>query len=278
MRTVASGVYLNSKFPGVSVGAVASRGRLLLIDAPIRIEDAREWISQLGEKGKPRSMALLDHHPDRVLGARGLDLPILAHDETRLVMNAWPDTFKGGSRPIGAEADRLKRISGVSKAVPDLTFSSEMSLHLEGREIFLLHRPGPTKGAIWVVVPDARVVFIGDAVWLDEPAYLGDADLAAWQTTLQQAARGPYKAFTLVSSRDGVIERKALAQMSAWLARVEQRLRKVKPRPDLTESTASLATALLRSYKIPSTRREHAHLRLQVGLERLYTRWQAEED
>jgi len=278
MRTVASGVYLDSKFPGVSVGAVASHGRLLLIDAPIRIEDARDWISQLGEKGKPRSMVLLDHHPDRVLGARGLDLPILAHDETRLVMNAWPDTFKGGARPIGAEADRLKRISGVSKAVPDLTFSNEMSLHLEGREIILLHRPGPTRGAIWVVVPDARVVFIGDAVWLDEPAYLGDADLAAWQKTLQQAARGPYKAFTLVSSRDGVIERKALGQMSAWLARVEQRLRKVKPRPDLTEATASLASALLRSYKIPSTRREHAHLRLQVGLERLYTRWRAEED
>lgn len=278
MRTVASGVFLNSKFPGVSVGAVASHGRLLLIDAPIRIEDAREWIGQLGEKGKPRSMALLDHHPDRVLGARGLDLPILAHDETRLVMNAWPDTFKGGARPIGAEADRLKRISGVSKAVPDLTFSTEMSLHLEGREIILLHRPGPTRGAIWVVVPDARVIFIGDAVCLDEPAYLGDADLAAWQKTLQQAARGPYKAFTLVSSRDGVIERKAIGQMSAWLTRVEQRLRKVKPRPDLTVATASLATALLRSYKIPSTRREHAHLRLQVGLERLYTRWRAEED
>jgi glyoxylase-like metal-dependent hydrolase (beta-lactamase superfamily II) len=278
MRTVASGVFLDSKFPGVSVGAVASHGRLLLIDAPIRIEDAREWISQLGEKGKPRSMALLDHHPDRVLGARGLDLPILAHDETRLVMNAWPDTFKGGARPIGAEADRLKRISGVSKAVPDLTFSTEMSLHLEGREILLLHRPGPTRGAIWVVVPDARVVFLGDAVWLDEPAYLGDADLTAWQKTLQQAARGPFKAFTLVSSRDGVIERRALGQMSAWLARVEERLRKVKPRPDLTEATGNLASALLRSYKIPSTRREHAHLRLQVGLVRLYTRGRAEED
>ena len=278
MRTVGPGVFLESKFPGVSVGAVASRGRLLLIDAPIRIEDAREWISQLGEKGKPRSLALLDHHPDRVLGARGLDLPILAHDETRLVMNAWPDTFKGGARPIGAEADRLKRISGISKAVPDLSFSHEMSLHLEGREIILLHRPGPTRGAIWVVVPDAKVAFIGDAVWLDEPAYLGDADLEAWQKTLQQAARGPHKAYTLVSSRDGVIERKALGQMSAWLTRVEQRLRKVKPRPDLTEATASLASGLLRSYRLPSTRREHAHLRLQAGLERLYTRWQAEED
>ncbi len=118
MRTVASGVYIDSKFPGVLVGAVASHGRLLLIDAPIRVEDAREWISQLGEKGRPRSVALLDHHPDRVLGARGLDLPILAHDETRLVMNAWPDTFKGGARPIGAEADRLNASAGCPKPSP----------------------------------------------------------------------------------------------------------------------------------------------------------------
>lgn len=278
MRSVSSGVYLESKFPGVAVGAVASHGRLLLIDAPIRVEDARDWISQLGEKGRPRSLALLDHHPDRVLGARGLDLPILAHDETRLVMNAWPDTFKGGTRPIGAEADRLKRISGVSKAVPDLTFSEEMSLHLEGREILLLHRPGPARGSIWVVIPEAKVVFLGDAVWLDEPAYLGEADLDAWQATLQQAARGPFKAFTLVSSRDGIVDRKAVSQMASWLGRVEARLRKLKPRPDLAEATGTLATSLLRGFKMPATRREHAHLRLQAGLERLYTRWSLAED
>jgi glyoxylase-like metal-dependent hydrolase (beta-lactamase superfamily II) len=278
MRSVSSAVYLENKFLGVSVGAVASHGRLLLIDAPIRVEDARDWISQLGEKGRPRSLALLDHHPDRVLGARGLDLPILAHDETRLVMNAWPDTFKGGTHPIGAEADRLKRIIGVSKAVPDLTFSEEMSLHLEGREILLLHRPGPTRGSIWVVVPDAKVVFLGDAVWMDEPAYLGEAELDAWQETLQQAARGPFRAFTLISSRDGIVDRKAVGQMAAWLGRVEERLRKLKPRPDLEESTGTLATSLLRGFKIPATRREHAHLRLQAGLERLYTRWSSEED
>ncbi len=66
--------------------------------------------------------------------------------------------------------------------------------------------------------------------------------------------------------------------MSVWLERVEERLRKLRPRPDLTEATASLASTLLRGYKIPSTRREHAHLRLHAGLERLYTRWRSEED
>jgi glyoxylase-like metal-dependent hydrolase (beta-lactamase superfamily II) len=278
MRSVSSGVYLESKYPGVMVGAVAARGRLLLIDAPIRVEDGREWVSQLGEKGRPRFLALLDHHPDRVLGARGFDLPVLAHDHTRLVMGAWPDTFKGGTRPIGAEADRLKRIVGVNKAVPDLTFSDELGLHLDGREVLLLHQPGPTAGSIWVAVPGAKVVFVGDAVWLSEPAYLGEADLDAWQKTLQQVTRGPFKGFTFVSSRDGVIERKAFGRMAAWLERVEERLRKLRPRGAVTEATETLAASLMRGYRIPAARREHAHLRLQTGLERLYTRWSEDED
>jgi glyoxylase-like metal-dependent hydrolase (beta-lactamase superfamily II) len=277
MRSVSPGVFLETKFPGVMVGAVASRGRLLMVDAPIRVEDGREWVSQLGEKGKPRCLVLLDHHLDRVLGARGFELPIVAHDTTRLVMGGWPDTFKGGTRPIGAEADRLKRVTGVTRAVPDLTFSEEISLHLEGREILLLHRPGPTAGSIWVVVPEAKAVFIGDAVWLGEPAYLGDARLDAWQKTLQQALRGPFKGFTFISSRDGVVERKAFGQMAVWLDRVEERLRKLKPRGALSEAAGALATGLMRGSRLPAARREHAHLRLQAGLERLYARWLADE-
>jgi glyoxylase-like metal-dependent hydrolase (beta-lactamase superfamily II) len=277
MRSVSPGVFLETKFPGVMVGAVVSHGRLLLVDAPIRVEDGREWVSQLGEKGKPRFLVLLDHHLDRVLGARAFELPLVAHDTTRQVMSSWPDTFKGSARPIGAEADRLKRITGVTRAVPDLTFSEELSLHLEGREIILLHRPGPTPGSIWVVVPEAKAVFIGDAVWLSEPAYLGDAQLDAWQKTLQQAMRGPFKGFTFLSSRDGVVERKDFGQMAAWLDRVEERLRKLRPRGAVSEATATLASGLMRGSRLPAARREHAHLRLQAGLERLYARRVADE-
>jgi glyoxylase-like metal-dependent hydrolase (beta-lactamase superfamily II) len=278
MRSVSSGVFLETKFPGVMIGAIASRGRLLLVDAPIRVEDGREWISQLSEKGKPRYLALLDHHLDRVLGARTFEHPIVAHDTTRLVMSSWPDTFKGGTRPIGAEADRLKRVTDVARAVPDLTFAEELSLYLDGREVLLLHRPGPTAGSIWVVVPEAKAAFIGDAVWLSEPAYLGDAQLDAWRKTLQQALHGPFKGYTFISSRDGVVERRAFGQMAAWLDRVEERLRKLRTRRAIEEATSALATSLMRGSRLPAARREHAHLRLQAGLERLYTRWSADED
>lgn len=278
MRTVAPGVYLETKFPGVMVGAVASHGRLLLVDAPIRVEDGRDWVSQLGEKGKPRYLVLLDHHLDRVLGARAFDMPIVAQETTRLVMSSWPDTFKGGTRPMGAEADRLKRVTGVNRAVPNLTFAEELTLYLEGREIVLWHRPGPTAGSIWVVVPEAKAVFVGDAVWLSEPAYLGDADLDAWRKTLQQAVRGPFKGFTFLSSRDGVVDRRAFSLMAAWLDRVEEKLRKLRPRGAVAEASGAVATALMRGSRLPAARREHAHLRLQAGLERLYARWNAGED
>jgi len=75
-----------------------------------------------------------------------------------------------------------------------------------------------------------------------------------------------------------VVERKAFGQMAAWLDRVEERLRKLRPRGAAAEATNVLATSLMRGCKLPAARREHAHLRLQAGLERLHARWIVDED
>ncbi|MCK4693076.1 MAG: hypothetical protein KAT23_05570, partial [Anaerolineales bacterium] len=102
MRSIAPGVYLETKYPGVIQGLIVTNDGLLLIDCPPRAEDGRNWLAALEDYGKPRYLILLDSHPDRVLGARILDLPIVAHDWTRQLMSNWSDTFKGGTRPIGA--------------------------------------------------------------------------------------------------------------------------------------------------------------------------------
>src|SRR3990172_3804709 len=112
MREVTSGIYWETKYPGVRVGAVAGDDGLLLVDSPILTHDTPAY------------------HPARVLGAPPLALPLIAHDITRQVISGWPDTFKGSAAPIGAEADRLKRITGVRKAIPELSFSDAMVLHL----------------------------------------------------------------------------------------------------------------------------------------------------
>ncbi|MGH2626091.1 MAG: hypothetical protein ACRDHY_05515, partial [Anaerolineales bacterium] len=130
MRKLGPGVYLESKFHGIHLGLVVSAGETLLVDSPVRLEDGRTWLDRARGFGRPRFLVLLDHHPDRALGARGFGLPLVAHDVSREQMSAWQDTFKGEAHPMGAEADRLKRATGVRRALPDLTFSESIRLYV----------------------------------------------------------------------------------------------------------------------------------------------------
>ena len=272
MRELGTGILLENKYPGVRLGAVVTSDGLLLIDSPIRIEDGREWLAALGPRGRARYLAALDYHPDRVLGARGLDLPIVAHDGTRQVMSNWSDTFKGNTAPIGAEADRLKRITGVRRAIPELTFSHEMLIHLGDEEIHLRHRPGPTPASIWVEVPSHRVIFIGDTVSVAEPPYLGEADLEAWQDTLEGLRQLTLHKVTLISARDGVVRAEDVAAMVRFLRKIHGRLERLAAKGLPVEAAAGPARSLLEGFRVPTSRRDQALLRLQTGLVRLYGR------
>lgn len=272
MRTVAPGVYLESRYAAVHLGAIASDSQILLIDTPLRSEDAREWTSALSSHGEARFVTLLDHHPDRALGGRSFDLPILAHDLTREVMAGWPDAFKGGARPIGAESDRLKRITGVTKAVPEVSFAESMVVHVGRRQAELIHRPGPLPGSIWVAAPQSKVVFVGDLVVLSEPPFFGECVIDSWQASLADLSGRNWRDYTLVSARDGVVGREALRSMARLLEKVESRLARIGGRNVAAEACAALAAQLLRGYRVSGARREQALTRLQLGLCRLHAR------
>ncbi|NIS82337.1 MAG: MBL fold metallo-hydrolase [Anaerolineales bacterium] len=273
MRKVASGVFVEDMYLAVHVGAVVTQDGLMLIDSPLKVEDARAWVTSLGEFGKPRYMALLDSHPDRVLGARGVSLRLIGHDWTRGLLSSWSDSYKGSANPIGAEADGLKRITGVRRAVPELSFSDEMRIHLGEREIHFFHRPGPTPGSIWVVVPGAKVAFIGDAVTVAEPPFLGNAVIEAWLQTLDDLRSTRFRSYKLVSARDGLIKRNDINTMARFLRKVPRRIQRMGERGEPSKTAAKLASQLVKSFgKIPPPRRERVMLRLQAGLTRLHSR------
>jgi glyoxylase-like metal-dependent hydrolase (beta-lactamase superfamily II) len=273
MRKIARGVFLETRFPYLKLGIVITEDGLMLVDSPVRLENARGWLNALEDLGTAEYMTLLDSHPDRVLGARGLNLRLIAHDWTRQHMNNWSDSFKGGAKPIGAEADVLKRITGVRKAIPEITFSDEMKILFGKRDFLFYHRPGPTPGSIWLVLPDVRVVFIGDAVTVSEPPYLGHADLDGWTETLVDLRSAHMREFTIVTSRDGVVRREQINKMARFLRKIPGRVRKLSERRDIPEAAAKFAAQLMKDYKIPSSKSEQVLLRLQTGLLQLHNRF-----
>jgi cyclase len=270
MREIADGVFVEDGYPGVHIGVVRAGNQVLLVDCPLRVDDCRDWLARVAEIGRPRYLALLDSHPDRVLGARNFDLPIIAHDATRLAVGSWPDTFKGASHPIGADADRLKRITGVARAVPDLTFSDSLTLQLGERRVECWHQPGPTPGAMWIVVPDARVAFIGDLIRLNEPPYIGEAEIDCWLDSLSDLRQ--LKGYRWVTSHDGIAKTGQITSMGRFLRKIPVRLERLSGQEEPLEAASSIAPKMLKGMHMAGASREQGELRLVAGLARLYSR------
>ena len=125
---------------------------------------------------------------------------------------------------------------------------------------------------MWVVLPKARIAFIGDTVSVSEPPYLGDADIDAWMAALDELRSKAFESFTLISGRDGRIGRDELNAMARFVRKIPVRLNRLRKRGDSPEGAERMAKRLTTGYRIPPARRDQVTLRLQVGLRKLYTR------
>lgn len=271
-------LHIEKDFPGTYLGLVIGEGRALLIDAPLRPEEARDWLAQVSERAEPSYLVMLDAHPDRALGARHFRLPRIASETTAETIDGWSDTFKGSAHPRGIEADNLNRITGVKRAVPEVIFRDEMTIELPERTVRLVHRPGPMAGSIWAEVPDKSTVFVGDAVTVSEPPYIGQADIEAWLAALDILREAPYEDWKVLSSRDGLVDRDEINDMARFLRKIPVRLERMEERQDLEGAAATIAEELVEDFSPTIARTPIAEKRLQAGLLELYKRHHPDEE
>ena len=266
MQKIVPNVYLENKYIGVNLGIVVIGQELLLVDSPLHAEEVKEWFKVVSERGRPKFLVLLDSHPDRVLGSRNLTLPAIAQDQTLQTIREWADTFKGNAHPIGAEADQLKRITGVNNAIPEITFSERMVIHIGGKEIVFLHRPGPRPGSMWMVIPDLSVVFVGDTVTIDEPPYVGVSVLEPWLNSLDELRGSDMKSYALISSYGGRIDRKDINHMARFLRKVQSRVEKLEDGKNRNEEIERSAVDLMGDFSTRSLQKDLILKRLKTGL------------
>jgi glyoxylase-like metal-dependent hydrolase (beta-lactamase superfamily II) len=278
MRKIKKNVFLENRFSGVQLGLIVTDDGLLLIDSPIRLEDGRAWLNQVAEFGVPHYTVLLDHHPDRVVGARDLGMPIIGQRYTRQHLASKSDSFKGSAHPIGAETDRLKRITGVSRSIPDLTFLRKIKIRMGSSQIEIWHSPGPTPGAAWVVSHEYKVVFIGDAVWISEPPYIGQANLGDWLTSLDTLRSPKLDTYQLISSREGPVKRSDINAMARLVRKFQIRTERFSKKEDPEPIIETATDEIMRGFKLSENRGDVARYRVQTGFEDLYKKLFEVED
>jgi glyoxylase-like metal-dependent hydrolase (beta-lactamase superfamily II) len=273
MQSLASQVYLEDQYPGVTLGAIALPHGLVQVDAPPSPEDCRSWrAALLGlNSGAERLLVNLDAHPDRTLGARAMDCTIVAHEKTAQAFKNRPNTFKAQGDETGADWESVVGLGSIRWAPPEISFTSIMTIEWSNFPVVLEHHPGPTGGAIWVILPEPKIVFVGDLVVKNQAPFLSSANLPEWLKSLDHLL-ATYPDYTLVSSRGGVVSETLAQAQRQQLGQLHEKLDGLAEKQAGVEAVESLIQPLMSTLKIPADRQKQSVQRLAHGLRHYFTR------
>lgn len=274
MEEITKQVFIEEQYPGVTLGVINQPRGLIQIDAPPAPEDGRAWRAALMNfnSGPERFLINLDAHPDRTLGVRAMDCSSIAHEKTAQVFRNRPSTFKVPSEETGADWETISGLGGIRWSPPEISFTNEMTLFWGELTIVLQYRPGPSAGAIWVALPEEKVVFVGDAVLKNQPPFLATADLPAWIEALEVLQGADFRGYTVVGGRDGVVSGTYIKNQVAFLKDALKRLEKLVSKGATVDATESLVQPLLSNIKFPAAKQKQYSQRLRYGLQHYYTR------
>jgi glyoxylase-like metal-dependent hydrolase (beta-lactamase superfamily II) len=273
MKQIENGIVYEDSYLGVTIGALIFSQGTILIDAPIRPEDTRAWrAAVMTQRGSAnRLLVSLDAHPDRTLGTRALECTIVAHQKAAQVFRNRPTIFKGQSVETGAAWETYSDAIGMRWASPDVTFTERISLHWGAQEVILEHHPGPTPGSIWVILPAVKILFVGDTLAINQPPFLAQAELGAWQESLDLLIK-TYANFTIVSGRGGLATIDDIRSLRKVLKDILHSMERLAGKNAPPEATQDMVASLLARYSFAAKQRDLYSTRLTYGLHQCFAR------
>jgi glyoxylase-like metal-dependent hydrolase (beta-lactamase superfamily II) len=144
---------------GSNSAVIVNRDDVVVVDSHISPESARAMLTEIKSlTDKPVRFVINTHFHGDHTGGNALfhDATIVAHDNVRKRLESGTAMGNGGS-----VADKQEPYP--KEALPVVTFSHDVTLHLNGEDIHALHAPsGHTDGDSIVFFTKSNVVHMGD--------------------------------------------------------------------------------------------------------------------
>ncbi|MCJ7716443.1 MAG: MBL fold metallo-hydrolase [Anaerolineales bacterium] len=275
MHEIKPGIFYEDTYPGPTIGAILLPRGMIFIDAPLRPEDGHRWKTTLLNRSQGtihKIVVCLDDHPDRTIGAKNLDCPVLTHKDSATSLSEPTTTYRGHVPESGALWERYPETSGMQWMIPDITFSEKMQFHWSDDAIILEHHPGPRPGSSWVIIPSEKVVFVGDAVVLKSPPFLDKAHLPTWIETLDYLLRAKFRDYTIISGRGGPVTLDDIRELKKTFRKIHRRIDKLASRRASAEDIRGQAEKFMDEFTFQKRDKEFFLQRLQHGLSQYYLR------
>ncbi len=228
MREISPGVFVETDQRGANYGAVLTGEGVIVIDTPIVPKQAIAFRDELKRiaNGKPFLYIInTDHHRGHIVGNQYfIPTPVVAHDIAWKHMKGYGDNFK--QRVVDSfkkEPEIQAQFNTIQIVVPKITFSHRLDIVRGGRDLRIIKVGGHTAATSVVWLPNERILFVGDAVWVDQHPYMAQANSKEWLDGLTFIRK--FKADQIVPGRGPVCGREATERMSEYIRHMRARVR-----------------------------------------------------
>jgi cyclase len=274
VQELAPGVYIETGFRRVNVGAILTEAGFVLIDTPPYPDDAHAWREMLAAESHKPILAIVntDCHIDRIIGNGWFDARVIvAHEETIARLENLPPSFMDSAiDSLTHNMVERNSFAGVQLRIPTVGFTYRMHVRYGEYSIPLLAMAGPTAGSLWVHLPEQRIVFVGDSVVADQHPYISSPCTKNWLESLTILRRSRFAANWIVPGRGPLVDKDATEPISEYLRlarrRVQSLYRAGRPRAD----TSTLVSELLDLFPYDDSDPETVQRRIKAGLDRIY--------
>lgn len=285
IQELVPGVYVATGCHGCNPGMVVTSKGAIIIDTPQLPTEAcalRDRAIELAD-GKPIQYVInTDHHRGHILGNQWFrPAPVIAHDVAWSHMKGYTDNFK--QRVIDSfkkEPEIQAQLAGLEIVLPTLTFNKRVHLYDGEREVRIIWIGGHTPATSIVWLPLERVLFTGDAVWVDQHPYLAQANSKEWLEGLTYIRK--LDAQYIVPGHGPVCGREATERMSEYIRHMRSRVRSLFRAGKSKQETANLFVGeILGWFPVPSDRKSKVESQVKSGIGRVWMEIQhdeAEED
>ena len=273
MQEICKNVYIDTSYEGVTLGALNWPHGLIMIDSPFRPEDIRSWRASLLNLGigSNRLLINMDCHADRLLGVKAMEATVIAHDEVSDALISRPATFKTIPSEMGSEWEKFDNLGNIRWSIPEISFSDQFVIYWDGSPIQLISRPGCASGAIWIHLPEEKVLFVGDCVVANQPPYLSCSNIPVWIQNLKELMSPTYQNYTIIGGRNGILHHSDMEKQIQFLDTVYRQLTQlVASNSDLAKIN-DLAANLAKGFPVMDQfHKSNNHNRLCFGLMEYY--------
>ncbi len=274
MKEIAPDIFIKTAYKGVTLGAIHTPEGVVMIDAPLIIKDIQSWqtICARSNTGASRLLIQLDDHPDRTAGATNNRYPIITHVNSAKVLISRPSITKMQGMETGAIWETIPEICTIEWPRPEITFTDSITINWGEKPIVIEHHPGPTAGSAWVILPDQKVIFLGDTVTPGQPPFLSSAEIESWILSLDLLKSTKYKDFVMISGRASLVTKDDIRKLQKFLKKALRTFEKLFSQKAETTKIQESGASFVNDFK-PSNKSEIDlfRARLSYGFSKFYT-------